>query len=76
MNKVFKASVFLREFYWDIESASMKVVYRNLDEITFFNVTEEIANSFNKAIFKARFIKTMKSNPAYPYNFAKNRQSK
>ena len=76
MHKVFKASVWLREFTWDIESASLKVVYRNLDEITFFNVSEEIANSFSEAIFKARLIKVMKSNPACPYNFAKKRLSK
>jgi hypothetical protein len=76
VHKVFKASVRLREFTWDIESARLKEIYRNLDEITFFNVSDEIANSFIEAIFKARFIKVMKLNPDCPYNFAKKRLSK
>jgi hypothetical protein len=76
MHKEFKTSFFLRAFTWDVESASLKIIYRNLDEITFFNISDEVAESFMKAIIKARFIKVMKSNPAFPYNLAKNRLQK
>ncbi len=76
MHKKFRTSFVLRAFTWDDESASLKIVYRNLDEITFFNISDEVAELFMKAIFKVRFIKVIKSNPAIPYNLAKNRLPK
>jgi hypothetical protein len=73
MEKQFRASLWLRAFNWDIDSARLVIIYRNHSVISFFNVSEETAEEFMNAIFKSRYIRAMKRNPAYPFNFAKKR---
>jgi hypothetical protein len=71
MRKELRTSIQLRAFDWDVESSSLTIEYRNLDSITFFNVPDEIVESFTGTIFKGRFVKVLKTNPAHPHNFAK-----
>jgi len=71
MHKDLRTSVRLRSFTWNTETATLKIVYRSGDEITFYNLSEETVETLLKAIFKSRFINVMKRNPAIPHNFAK-----
>jgi hypothetical protein len=73
MQKEIRASLWLRAFNWDNESARLVIIYRNHNVITFFNVSEAAFANFKNAIFKSRYINAMKRNPAFPFNFAEKR---
>lgn len=71
MHREFRYSLRLRAFTWNAEAATLRIVYRNNDEITFFNISEETAKLFVKVFFKVRFIQIMKTNPIFPFNYRK-----
>jgi hypothetical protein len=75
MHKKLRASLRLRSFTWDMENTTLKILYRNGDEITFYNLNEETFATFVKSISKSRFISVLKRNPAFPHNVAKKRLS-
>lgn len=75
MHKKLRASLRLRSFTRNMEDATLKIVYRNGDEITFYNLNEEAFGTFVKSVFKSRFISVLKRNPAFPHNIAEKRLS-